>query len=93
MTHELSISQLIGGVDLQKYYRYMGSLTTPYCNQTVVWTVFQEPIRVHKGLVSGSRLMRGRDRACPQWTESFSTPAPRPLTPFTSCVFLHHTNT
>uniref|UniRef100_A0A3P9QJH9 Carbonic anhydrase n=1 Tax=Poecilia reticulata TaxID=8081 RepID=A0A3P9QJH9_POERE len=48
----IAIDDLIGNVDRTKFYRYMGSLTTPYCNEAVVWTIFQEPIKVHKDLVS-----------------------------------------
>lgn len=33
---------------LKNYFRYQGSLTTPNCDETVVWTVFQEPIQLHK---------------------------------------------
>ncbi|XP_069547695.1 uncharacterized protein [Brachyistius frenatus] len=51
INHTISIDDLIGNVDLTKFYRYMGSLTTPYCNETVVWTVFQEPITIHKDLI------------------------------------------
>ncbi|KAM5273447.1 carbonic anhydrase 4 [Ctenodactylus gundi] len=36
---------------LKHYFRYLGSLTTPSCNETVVWTVFQEPIRLHKSQI------------------------------------------
>lgn len=49
--HSISIDDLIGNVNRTKFYRYMGSLTTPNCNEAVVWTVFQEPIKVHKDLI------------------------------------------
>uniref|UniRef100_A0A7M4FXH9 Carbonic anhydrase 4 n=1 Tax=Crocodylus porosus TaxID=8502 RepID=A0A7M4FXH9_CROPO len=32
--------------NLTRYYRYAGSLTTPGCNEAVVWTVFEEPIEL-----------------------------------------------
>ncbi|XP_072229023.1 uncharacterized protein [Leuresthes tenuis] len=48
---DISINDLIGHVDLTKFYRYSGSLTTPECNEAVVWTVFHEPINVSKDLI------------------------------------------
>lgn len=33
---------------LVHYFRYLGSLTTPTCDETVVWTVFEEPIKLHE---------------------------------------------
>ncbi|XP_076008220.1 uncharacterized protein LOC143002146 [Genypterus blacodes] len=51
INHSISIDDLISGVDLTKFYRYKGSLTTPTCNEAVVWTVFQQPIKVFKSLI------------------------------------------
>ncbi|XP_030610490.1 carbonic anhydrase 4-like [Archocentrus centrarchus] len=46
-----SLNDLLVGVDRSKYYRYLGSLTTPSCNEAVVWTVFKEPIKVSRDLI------------------------------------------
>ncbi|OXB79058.1 UNVERIFIED_CONTAM: hypothetical protein H355_005934 [Colinus virginianus] len=41
----LPLSSLLPPVyELRKYYRYDGSLTTPDCHETVIWTVFEKPI-------------------------------------------------
>lgn len=34
--------------NMATYYRYNGSLTTPSCSESVVWTVFQVPIQLNK---------------------------------------------
>ncbi|XP_046906700.1 carbonic anhydrase 4-like isoform X2 [Hypomesus transpacificus] len=49
--HNMSINDLLAGVDLTRFYRYLGSLTTPTCDEAVVWTVFQEPIRISRELM------------------------------------------
>ena len=30
-----------------KCFRYLGGLTTPTCNEVVVWTVFEKPIKIN----------------------------------------------
>ena len=37
--------------DLTSFYRYSGSLTTPPCHESVVWTVFYEPVQISKAQV------------------------------------------
>ncbi|XP_041830505.1 carbonic anhydrase XVb [Melanotaenia boesemani] len=47
----ISLDNLLSGVDRTKYYRYHGSLTTPLCNEAVVWTVFKDPIMVSSDVI------------------------------------------
>ncbi|XP_055360571.1 carbonic anhydrase XVb [Betta splendens] len=51
MAPRISLDDLLVGVDRTKYYRYLGSLTTPNCNEAVVWTVFKDPIKVSRDLI------------------------------------------
>ncbi|XP_032358543.1 carbonic anhydrase 4 [Etheostoma spectabile] len=51
MVPGISLDDLLTGVDRTKYYRYLGSLTTPLCHEAVVWTVFKETIKVSKDVI------------------------------------------
>ena len=45
------LSALLPG-DMDTFYRYAGSLTTPPCSESVVWTVFPSPIPISEQQVS-----------------------------------------
>jgi len=37
---------MLKDLNTQYFYTYMGSLTTPNCNENVHWIVFQKPLQV-----------------------------------------------
>ncbi len=51
-----ALSDLIYDVNLKNYYRYSGSLTTPGCFESVIWTVYPEPI-----LISSAQVLKNID--------------------------------
>uniref|UniRef100_A0A8D1SUN6 Carbonic anhydrase 4 n=1 Tax=Sus scrofa TaxID=9823 RepID=A0A8D1SUN6_PIG len=52
MNQSFSISDLLPKKEsLKHYFRYLGSLTTPDCDEKVVWTVFLEPIQLHENQI------------------------------------------
>ncbi|XP_056325565.1 carbonic anhydrase 4-like [Danio aesculapii] len=50
--NQITMNSLLEGVNKTKYYRYQGSLTTPSCNEAVIWSVFKEPIKVSNNLIN-----------------------------------------
>lgn len=42
--------------DRKVFYRYEGSLTTPGCDEDVIWTVFEKPIKISQSQVRINEL-------------------------------------
>lgn len=43
--------------NLSHFYRYQGSLTTPPCSESVIWTIFHSPIVLSHTQVSSQHLL------------------------------------
>ncbi|BFZ04459.1 hypothetical protein BsWGS_07498 [Bradybaena similaris] len=43
--------------DLSQYWRYNGSLTTPFCFESVIWTIFKEPQKISKSQLETLRSL------------------------------------
>ncbi|XP_026183852.1 carbonic anhydrase IV c [Mastacembelus armatus] len=61
--------------DLHSYYRYVGSMTTPGCEQAVAWTVFQRTLSI------SSRQLDAIFQQCRFWTGQPMTDIYRPTQP------------
>ncbi|XP_073502390.1 carbonic anhydrase 4-like [Phyllobates terribilis] len=51
LNSSFSLNDLLGDANLTMFYRYMGSLTTPTCDEAVLWSVFKTPITVPSSVV------------------------------------------
>lgn len=57
----ISLAQLIPSEqNMTSYYRYKGSLTTPGCTESVIWTVFENPIPLSIDQVRIRNQLKGR---------------------------------
>ncbi|XP_038051126.1 carbonic anhydrase 3-like [Patiria miniata] len=43
--------------DFGDFYRYRGSLTTPHCNEVVIWTVWRKPVRLSSAQIGVFRSL------------------------------------
>jgi len=43
--------------DLSKFYRYSGSLTTPACHESVIWTIFKDTIKISDAQLAHFRTL------------------------------------
>uniref|UniRef100_A0A670Z1T1 Carbonic anhydrase n=1 Tax=Pseudonaja textilis TaxID=8673 RepID=A0A670Z1T1_PSETE len=63
----------LGPKDLTNFYRYTGSLTTPGCNEEVVWTLFEKPIELGgEQDPDGAMLFRALSTLQIPWSQVFS---------------------
>ncbi|KAK7066928.1 hypothetical protein SK128_012060 [Halocaridina rubra] len=61
-------------VDVERFYRYEGSLTTPPCTENVLWTVFATPVSVPVEFLSGLRQMKVPDDPTHSLSDNFRPP-------------------
>lgn len=53
---------MLGDERLRRYYRYDGSLTTPPCYESVIWTVVHEPIQLSLKQLNAFRSLQDEDK-------------------------------
>ena len=47
----LDLAALMTNMEDPTYFRYKGGLTTPPCFESVIWTIFMEPIKISESQV------------------------------------------
>ncbi|XP_071849206.1 carbonic anhydrase 2-like isoform X1 [Apostichopus japonicus] len=57
--------------DVTRYFRYLGSLTTPTCNEVVVWTVFEDSISISADQMEILRNLHEGDAQSPEIEDNY----------------------
>ncbi|CAG0916684.1 unnamed protein product [Notodromas monacha] len=60
-----SLASLVQGLDLARFFRYDGSLTTPPCSEVVVWTVFEDKLGISEAQLQAFRRVTSDDGHSP----------------------------
>jgi len=61
ISDDFELMRLISKDHLRRYYRYDGSLTTPPCYESVIWSVLQEPLKISHAQLEAFRALRGEE--------------------------------
>jgi len=69
----IAISSLLPA-DTSRFYRYEGGLTTPTCNEVVIWTVFTDTITVSEAQLTVLRTLKDANGAVIQ--DNYRPPQP-----------------
>lgn len=62
LSNDFDVKALIGAERLRRYYRYDGSLTTPPCYESVIWTVLHEPIQLSRKQLNAFRSLHDEQK-------------------------------
>ncbi|KAK2816313.1 hypothetical protein Q7C36_022584 [Tachysurus vachellii] len=75
----ISLNTLIlSEMKLRDYYRYEGSQTIPGCSESVIWTMFKEPIPLSKAQLAAFFDLKSKDDWCYQSQMSCEQPCKGP---------------
>ncbi|CAF1358037.1 unnamed protein product [Rotaria sordida] len=59
INENFNLKALIGEKRMRRYYRYDGSLTTPPCYESVIWSVLQEPLQLSSEQLQAFQRLHG----------------------------------
>ncbi|CAD6994671.1 unnamed protein product [Ceratitis capitata] len=58
LTVTFSLASLIANVDVDKFYTYKGSLTTPPCSEAITWVLYPDPIPISPKQIARFRQLQ-----------------------------------